>query len=164
MLMQRRYLFLLLPASLLLTLVAVTGEAEEGRLAIRGYDPVAYFTDGKPVPGVSDFELKWHDARWRFASRAHRDKFAANPDRYAPQYDGYCAMGVAWETPHKDLVDPEAWAIVDGKLYLTHDKDGLNRWRAQLEENIERGKANWPSVREQAVVYDGFLEGRKATE
>src|SRR5205085_12295080 len=63
MLMQRRYLFLLLPASLLLTLVAVTGEAGEGRLAIRGYDPVAYFTDGKPVPGVSDFELKWHDAR-----------------------------------------------------------------------------------------------------
>jgi hypothetical protein len=160
--MKRRSLFLLATASLLFTLSPIAGKTEEGRLAIRGYDPVAYFTDGKPVPGVSDYEFKWHDARWRFASQAHRDQFSANPDRYAPEYDGYCSMGVGWETPHKDLIDPEAWAIIDGKLYLTHSQDALKKWREHLAENIDRANANWPNVKEQTVVYDGFLEGRKA--
>src|SRR5437763_11753033 len=78
----------------LLVLAAGPGRGEEARLAISGYDPVAYFTVGKPVPGQSEFEIQWHDARWRFASAAHRDAFTGNPDRYAPQYDGYCAGGM----------------------------------------------------------------------
>src|SRR5205807_871929 len=108
--------------SALLIFAAGPGRGEEARLAISGYDPVAYFTVGKPVPGQSEFEHSWHNARWRFASAAHRDAFAGNPDRYAPEYDGYCAGGIALKSPHKDTVDPEAWAIVDGKLYLTHDR------------------------------------------
>jgi len=113
---------------------------------------VAYFTDGKPVPGVSDFEYVWHDARWRFASAAHRDLFVANPERYAPQYDGYCAMGASLDkgAGHKDTVDPNAWAIVDGKLYLTHTTRSLARWQQNAAENIKRADDQWSTVKNQA--------------
>lgn len=104
---------------LLMLLFASTAQADEPRLSISGYDPVAYFTDGKPVRGKAEFEHVWRKMRWRFASAEHRDLFIQDPQRYAPQYDGYCALGAAIETAaHKDTVDPEAWAIVDGKLYL----------------------------------------------
>jgi enamine deaminase RidA (YjgF/YER057c/UK114 family) len=136
----------------LLLLAASPGRGEELRLAISGYDPVAYFTDSRPVPGRSEFEHEWHNARWRFASLAHRDAFASDPERYAPQYDGYCSMGVvgvAVAPSHKDTVDPEAWAIVDGKLYLTHTRAGLELWRENAAENIKQGHQNWPAVKTQ---------------
>jgi len=136
-------------AGLLLWLLAPTAPADETRVSISGYDPVAYFTDGKPVPGSNEFEYVWHDARWRFASATHRDLFAEDPEHYAPQYDGYCAMGVADVAvfgPHKDTVDPEAWAIVDGKLYLTHTRHTMDRWRPNLAENIKRADTNWSAV------------------
>jgi enamine deaminase RidA (YjgF/YER057c/UK114 family) len=126
------------------------GSADATRLAIGGYDPVAYFTDQKPVPGKAEFEYVWHDARWRFASAAHRDLFAKDPEHYAPQYDGYCALGVAFKEPHKDTVDPTAWAIVDGKLYLTHTTRALDRWRRNAAGNIARAAQTWPTVRTQA--------------
>jgi enamine deaminase RidA (YjgF/YER057c/UK114 family) len=134
-------------------LSAWPSRSEDARLAISGFDPVAYFTDDKPVPGRSDFEYTWHNARWRFASLAHRDAFAADPDRYAPQYDGYCAMGVTGVSvaaPHKDTVDPQAWAIVDGKLYLTHTSGSLERWRANAGGNIKQADENWSKVKDQA--------------
>ena len=94
-------------AALLGLFVAVFAPAawgDEARIAISGYDPVAYFTDGKPVPGSTEFEYVWHDTLWRFVSAAHRDLFFANPERYAPQYDGYCAMGTTnEEAAHKDI-------------------------------------------------------------
>jgi enamine deaminase RidA (YjgF/YER057c/UK114 family) len=123
---------------------------EEARLSIGGYDPVAYFTDDKPVPGKPEFEYLWHDARWRFASADHRDLFMKDPEHYAPQFDGYCALGVAWQQPHKDTVDPNAWAIVDGKLYLTHTARGLDAWRQNEAANIKRADENWPTVERQA--------------
>jgi enamine deaminase RidA (YjgF/YER057c/UK114 family) len=132
--------------------VASAGAADL-RLAISGYDPVAYFTDSKATPGKSDYEFVWHNARWQFASAEHRDLFAANPERYAPQYDGYCAMGVtgvAVASPHKDSVDPEAWVIVEGKLYLTHTKRSLEVWREHAEENIKRAGEHWEFVKGQA--------------
>src|SRR5205814_6725016 len=134
-------------------LVVPQGRAAEARLAISGYDPVAYFTDGKPTPGKSEHEFVWHNARWRFASAEHRDLFARDPERYAPQYDGYCALGVRGvdiAPAHKDTVDPEAWAIVEGKLYLTHTKRSLERWREASAENIKRADEHWQFVREQA--------------
>jgi len=86
-------------------------------LAIKGYDPVAYHKEGKPVKGSNKFELKWKDATWRFASTEHRDLFRADPEKYAPRYGGYCAWAVAQGTTAS--VDPKnAWKIVDGKLYL----------------------------------------------
>ena len=132
--------------------IASTARSEEPRLSISGYDPVAYFADGKPVPGKTEFEYVWHDARWRFANAAHRDLFATDPEHYAPQYDGYCAMGVADVAvfgPHKDTVDPEAWAIVDGKLYLTHTRHTMDRWRPNLAENIKRADENRSTVEQQ---------------
>jgi enamine deaminase RidA (YjgF/YER057c/UK114 family) len=141
----------LMPSAALLGLLlaAPTARGDDPRLAISGYDPVAYFTDGKPVPGLTEFEHVWHDARWRFASAAHRDLFVGDPNRYAPQYDGYCAAGVADAAvfgPHKDTVDPAAWAIVGGKLYLTHTRYSMGRWQPNLAENIKRADANWPAV------------------
>jgi hypothetical protein len=133
------------------------GSAAEPRLAIGGYDPVAYFTDGKPVPGSGDIDYVWHDARWRFASTEHRDMFARDPERYAPQYDGYCAMGVSREKDmHKDIPDPHAWAIVDGKLYLTHNQKALAMWQQNPAENIDRANRNWAKLKNDATVYDGF--------
>jgi enamine deaminase RidA (YjgF/YER057c/UK114 family) len=137
-------------ASLLFCLLAPMARGDETRLSISGYDPVAYFTDGKPVPGSGEFEYVWHNARWRFASAAHRDLFVKDPEHYAPQYDGYCATGVAWQQPHKDTVDPNAWAIVDGKLYLTHTPRGLLEWQEKAAENIKRADQNWPTVEHQA--------------
>jgi enamine deaminase RidA (YjgF/YER057c/UK114 family) len=134
---------------LLVCLQGPTAWGEEARLSIGGYDPVAYFTDGKPVPGASEFEYVWHDARWRFASAAHRDLFVASPEHYGPQYDGYCAMGVAWQQPHKDTVDPNAWAIVDGKLYLTHTRRALEAWQENAAGNIKRADVNWSTVEHQ---------------
>jgi enamine deaminase RidA (YjgF/YER057c/UK114 family) len=140
--------------AVLLLLAAGPSRGEEARLAISGYDPVAYFTDSKPVPGQSEFEYPWHNARWRFASVAHRDAFAGNPDRYAPQYGGYCAGGVTgadFAGPHKDTVDPEVWTIVDGKLYLAHFGGPLwDEWREKAAENIKRADDNWKFVKDQA--------------
>ena len=135
-------------------LAAGPSRGEEERLAISGYDPVAYFTESKPIPGRSEFEHQWHNARWRFASAANRDSFAGNPDRYAPQYDGYCAGGVTgapFAGPHKDTVDPEVWTIVDGKLYLAHFGGPLwEEWREKAAENIKRADASWKLVKDQA--------------
>ncbi len=141
--------------SALLLVAAGPGRGEEARLAISGYDPVAYFTVGKPVPGQSEHEFRWHNARWRFASAAHRDSFVGNPDRYAPQYDGYCAGGVTgapFAGPHKDTVDPEVWTIVDGKLYLAHLGGPLwDEWREKAAENIKRADEQWKFVKDQAA-------------
>lgn len=150
---MRRLKLVLASALALVCSIAAPVGAGEPRLAISGYDPVAYFTDGKPVQGQEAFEHVWHGARWRFASAAHRNLFVADPERYAPQFDGYCAMGVAGVAvapAHKDTVDPEAWAIVDGKLYLTHTRGSLQRWRDETAENIRRAQQNWQLVKDQA--------------
>src|SRR5258707_15236788 len=123
-----------------LTLLVPSARSEEPKLSISGYDPVAYFTDGKPVQGKSEFEYLWHKLRWRFASGEHRELFVKDPNRYAPQYDGYCAMGTSNDAEaHKDTVDPEAWAIVDGKLYLTHNQYWPQGWRGKEQDEIRRG-------------------------
>jgi enamine deaminase RidA (YjgF/YER057c/UK114 family) len=120
---------------------------DEPRLSISGYDPVAYFTLGRPLQGKPEFEYVWRRSRWRFASGEHRDLFIRDPHRYAPQYDGYCAMGAADQAvAHKDTVDPEAWAIVDGKLYLVRTRYWLERWRERVEEYIRRADADWGVV------------------
>lgn len=113
-------------------------------LAISGYDPVAYFTDGKAVPGSSDFTTTWKGATWRFASAAHRDQFVADPDRFAPQYGGYCAWAVAHGKTAS--IDPEAWKIVDGKLYLNYSKDVQAKWEKDVPGYITEADANWPKL------------------
>jgi len=129
------------------TLFAPGARSEEPKLSISGYDPVGYFTDGKPVQGKAEIEYLWHKLRWRFASDAHRQSFARDPDRYAPQYDGYCAMGASGEdAAHKDTVDPNAWAIVDGKLYLVHNEYWLQVWQEKAADHIKQANRDWEIV------------------
>lgn len=94
--------------------------------AILGYDPVAYFTDGKAVKGQDGLVVDWMGAKWKFASQAHLDAFKAGPERYAPQYGGYCAYGVS--QGHLVEVEPDKFTIVDGKLYLNLDAEVQARW------------------------------------
>jgi enamine deaminase RidA (YjgF/YER057c/UK114 family) len=133
------------------TVLVPDARSEEPKLSISGYDPVAYFTDGKPVQGKAEIEYLWHKLRWRFANSEHREMFTKDPDHYAPQYDGYCAMGVSNDdAAHKDTVDPEAWAIVDDKLYLVHNQYWLGVWGEHSEEYIKRANASWQALADRA--------------
>ena len=113
-------------------------------IAIRGADPVAYFTEGRYVEGTADYTHDWADATWQFSSAENRDLFAANPEQYAPQYGGFCAWAVA--EGYTASVDPNAWEIVDGKLYLNYDARIKGRWQQDVPGNIARADQNWPSV------------------
>ncbi len=95
-------------------------------VAILGYDPVAYFTDGKPVKGQDSFVFDYLGARWKFATQAHLDLFKANPEKYAPQYGGYCAYGVSQDA--LVTIEPDKFKVVDGKLYLNYDADVQAKW------------------------------------
>jgi len=117
-----------------------------GGVAIEGYDPVAYFTDGRPVEGHKEHTFEWQGATWRFASAEHRDLFAASPEKYAPQYGGYCAWAVAHG--YTASIDPEAWKIYEGKLYLNFDLDIQKKWQADIPGNVSKGDANWPGLRD----------------
>lgn len=112
--------------------------------AIDGTDPVAYFTMGKPVKGSSDFAHDWNGATFHFASAENRDAFAASPEKYAPQYGGYCAWAVS--QGYTAATDPEAWTIVDGKLYLNYNKSVQSTWEQDIPGNIAAGDGNWPKV------------------
>lgn len=117
--------------------------AENG-IAIDGSDAVAYFEIGAPKPGDPNITYDWNGATWRFASTAHRDAFAANPDAYAPQYGGYCAFAVS--RGYTAATVPEAWKIVDGRLFLNFSNRIQRRWERDIPGNIAKGDANWPSV------------------
>lgn len=112
--------------------------------AIRGYDPVAYFTQGAPVRGSKEFRHEWHGATWYFATGANRDRFAADPAKFAPQYGGYCAYGVALGSAPP--IDPNAWTIVDGKLYLNFNLPTRAIWEKDIPGYIRMADANWPGV------------------
>jgi enamine deaminase RidA (YjgF/YER057c/UK114 family) len=99
------------------------------------------------VQGKPEFDYLWRRLRWRFVSAEHRDLFSRDPKHYAPQYDGYCAMGISeGEAAHKDTVDPEAWAIVDGKLYLAHNRYIMQMWRESAKERIRQADQAWKVV------------------
>ena len=113
-------------------------------VAVGGHDPVAYFTDGKPVEGSSEFTTEYKGATFRFATRENLEQFEADPDRYAPQYGGYCAWAVS--QGYTAPIDPAAWKIVDGKLYLNYNDDIQQKWEQDIPGFIESANANWPSV------------------
>lgn len=94
--------------------------------AINGYDPVAYFTVGKPVKGQDGLATEWMGAKWKFSSQANLDLFKANPEKYAPQYGGYCAYGVTQGALVK--IEPDQFTVRDGKLYLNYDADVQAKW------------------------------------
>lgn len=114
--------------------------------AIRGYDPVAYFTENKAVEGKPEFVFNWADANWYFSSQQNLEAFKANPEKYAPQYGGYCAYGMY--QGHKAPTAPDAWTIVDGKLYFNYNTKVRELWRDKKEEKIITADKNWPTLKD----------------
>lgn len=113
-------------------------------IAVDGSDVVAYFTQGAPVAGDAAITYDYLGVTWRFASSENRDLFAADPAAYAPQYGGYCAFAVSRNYTASTV--PEAWSIVDGKLYLNFSTRIRRRWERDIPGNILAADANWPSV------------------
>lgn len=123
------------------------GPPPERRISLSGYDPVAYFVDGKPAKGSRSFWYSFDDVVYLFRSSDHRARFAADPERYAPQYQGYCAAGVS--KGYKAAPDPEAWLIVNGKLFVFQRKDRVPEFKKRIAELAARANANWPTVKKQ---------------
>lgn len=117
--------------------------AENG-IAIDGTDTVAYFTEGKPVPGSEEFAVNWKGATWRFSKSENRAMFEADPEAYAPQYGGWCAFAVS--RGYTASTVPEAWSIHGGKLYLNFSRVIRARWALNKQANIAAADANWPAV------------------
>lgn len=109
--------------------------------AIRGYDPVAYFTDSMAVKGKPEFTWIWNDATWYFKSAENRMLFMNNPEKYAPQFGGFCSYGVSRN--YKVKSEPDAWSILDGKLYLNYNLEVQKKWLPESEIYIERANNNW---------------------
>ena len=112
--------------------------------AIDGTDPVAYFTEGRPVEGKKSISYDWNGATWRFSSEDNKALFVADPEKYAPQYGGYCAWAVS--QGYTASTNPEAWKIVEGKLYLNYNKSVQSKWEGDVPGNIKAADANWPKV------------------
>lgn len=112
--------------------------------AVGGYDPVSYFTQGRPVRGSAEHSTNWRGATWRFSSAENLAHFRANPAAYSPQYGGYCAWAVSQGNTAKG--DPLFWKIVGGKLYLNYDAAVQRRWDADIPGFIRLANANWPRV------------------
>lgn len=117
-----------------------------GNVAIMGYDPVAYFTMNDAIEGSQDHTIEWLGATWQFANEGHRQTFAANPIKYAPQYGGLCSVGVAYGEVTRDI-DPEAWSIINGKLYLNYSKAANIVLAEDAPNLIAKANANWPEVK-----------------
>jgi YHS domain-containing protein len=128
---------------------SVEVNADATGLVIRGYDPVAYFTDGRPVPGRSDISVEYGGAKYLFSSTANRDAFNADPEKYVPQYGGYCAFGVAMAK--KFDIDPSSWRIVDDKLYFNLNPSILEKWSADAKGYINKSEKYWPQIRGKAA-------------
>lgn len=144
-----KFIFASIAVLLMGTLSAMAEDAVNTNwrgLAIKGYDTVAYFEAGGPQKGSSDHEFEWQGATWRFSSTSHRTKFAANPEKYAPQYGGYCAWAVS--NNYTAPVDPEAWKIVDGKLYLNYNLKVQADWEKEIAQNIRKADGFWPTLRD----------------
>lgn len=118
--------------------------AWHNNVAVKGYDTVAYFTQSKAVKGKKTFQVEWNGAQWRFATQAHLDLFKASPEKYAPQYGGYCAFAVA--KGQLAGIDPTQFTLLDEKLYLNYNAKIQKQWLANRDPFIVQGNDNWPSV------------------
>ncbi|MEL6478070.1 MAG: YHS domain-containing (seleno)protein [Pseudomonadota bacterium] len=142
---------ILLTLSLLVALPATAGELRQAEIwtdlygvALKGYDPVAYHLDARPVKGDPALEVEWKGAKWHFASAANRDRFVGDPERWAPQYGGYCAWAIVED--RFAPINPEIFKVVDGKLYLNLNMRVHNLWLDKMEIFITRADEKWPEV------------------
>jgi len=141
------FMVMVLPFVLATGLLAQSAPAiytTKDNLALSGYDAVSYFKDGKAVAGKREFSYKWMDTTWQFSSADNREAFKADPEKYAPQYGGYCAFGTA--QGHLVSGDPQAWKVVDNKLYLNYNKDVQKFWLEDVPGNIQKADENYPKL------------------
>jgi YHS domain-containing protein len=143
----RRTIFLGIAASALLAGPAVAQGNEP--LALKGYDPVAYFTDHKPMPGAEQYELTFDGQRYRFVSARHRDLFKANPDKYAPQFGGLCAMNLSRGVRRES--DPHNWVISNGNLYVFAGERGAQNFAADAEATATKASTNYKTLKTSAT-------------
>ncbi|WP_306119585.1 MULTISPECIES: YHS domain-containing (seleno)protein [unclassified Roseitalea] len=148
--LDRRSVLMIGAGALGAALIGASGRARAGRLnlqggvAIKGHDPVAYFTQGAPVKGDPAITASHDGAVYHFASTANRDAFVADPARYAPQYGGFCAYAVA--NGYTADIDPRAFTVHDDKLYLNVSRRIRSRWERDIPGNVAKGDANWPAL------------------
>lgn len=128
-----------LGAMLAVALGAPAIAGSEPRVAIKGYDPVAYFTDGKPVRGNASMAFDWDESRYYFSSARNRDLFAVDPDRYAPRFSGFCTTAILEGDRYE--ADPAYWSIIDGKLYVFGTREGKESFEKHPE--LERAEQAW---------------------
>lgn len=134
---------------LLITSVAKAQKSEifiSGGKAIKGYDPVAFFKESKPVKGSENISFQYKDATWLFSSTENLESFKKSPKKYAPQYGGYCAYGTA--EGHKAPTQTETWTIVDGKLYFNYNEKVKEGWNKQQALFIEKANTQWPLIKD----------------
>jgi YHS domain-containing protein len=150
---RRSLLAYAVAALLLLATTAWAGEFyEKDGVAIKGYDPVAYFTESKAVAGTPEHTAEYKGSTFRFASKENRDAFVAEPEKYAPQYGGFCAFGAAGG--YKAKIDPAAFTVVDEKLYLNYDARVQKMWAKDIPGFVAKADAKWPEVSRQTKVVD----------
>jgi YHS domain-containing protein len=142
---SRRGVLAALTALLAMPRNLAASEAVAKRVALQGYDPVAYFTKGRPEKGSAEFAASFDGATYWFSNDEHRTRFVTDPDRYAPQFGGFCAINIA--RGEKYEADPEAWVIADGKLYVFGAKEGVPIFRQQAPGIIAEAKQHWPEMR-----------------
>ena len=137
---------------LFIVLIAVQSNAQvspvfaPGGKAIRGYDPVAFFNKSKPMKGSDSITYNWNNATWMFATKENKDLFLAAPEKYAPQYGGYCAYGTS--EGHKAPTQVDTWSIVGGKLYFNYNKNVQKSWNKDQQALIEKGDKIWPEIKD----------------
>jgi len=117
----------------------------EGGKAINGYDPVAFFTASKPVMGRDSLMFQWNGAAWYFADRANLEAFKTTPEKYAPQYGGYCAYGTS--QGHKAPTQVDTWSVVDGKLYFNYNQKVKTAWMKDRPALIKKADEVWPTLK-----------------
>ncbi len=147
MTISRRALLACVPVALALphaALAMTPGIYAEGGVAVDGTDVVAYFKEGRPVSGNRDITYDWKGVTWRFSTEANREAFVAEPEAYAPQYGGYCAWAVS--EGYTASTTPEAWKIVDGKLYLNYSRRIQRKWERDIPARISAADGHWPNV------------------
>lgn len=142
-------------AGLALSVMALASSAgefnESNGVAIKGYDPVAFLKDNKPVRGKEDLRFEYKGSTFVFASAENRAAFAANPDKYAPQYGGYCAFGTA--RGYKADIDPSTFTVIDGRLYLNYNAQVQREWAADTVRFIRQADERWPTVSKTGKVF-----------
>ncbi len=128
--------------------VATAGDVSHSTPGLSGYDPVAYFTDGKPMRGSGYHVTVYEGVTYAFANADHKKLFAEEPKKYLPAYGGYCAYGVA--VGKKFVADPEVWKVQDGKLYLNLDKGIQDKWQKDIPGFIKKADTNWVDIKDKA--------------